>query len=194
MKTLREEAIDIHQKEKELLAEFHHTISEQLNSRLSESPKFFALLVVISTGYGFVLSDSKFRNLTTPALVLALAATLWASWYLAALGYAFRFLQTCQHHIEKELGWNPKYVLSAGNPPRSYWNPLGWFWLLPGIYHAHAAGLGAFFVIVCFTGLLGYCRWLVSFIGVFLIASVNILYLVKFKRKKLASPIPEDGK
>lgn len=37
------------------LATFHQTISEQLNARLSESPKFFAVLVVVSTGYGYVL-------------------------------------------------------------------------------------------------------------------------------------------
>jgi hypothetical protein len=78
------------EKDKELLAGFHHTISEQLNSRLSESPKFFGLLVVISTGYGYVLSRDSPCKLILPATVLALAATLWASWYLAALGYAFR--------------------------------------------------------------------------------------------------------
>jgi hypothetical protein len=52
-------------KEKELLAQFHHTISEQLDSRLSESPKFFGLLVIVSTGYGYVLSDSKFSKFLT---------------------------------------------------------------------------------------------------------------------------------
>jgi hypothetical protein len=42
-------------KEKELLAQFHQTISEQLNARLSESPKCFGLLIVVSTGYGYAI-------------------------------------------------------------------------------------------------------------------------------------------
>jgi hypothetical protein len=37
------------------LAGFHKTISEQLNARLAESPRFFWALVVVSTGYGYVL-------------------------------------------------------------------------------------------------------------------------------------------
>jgi hypothetical protein len=93
--------------EKELLAQFHHTISEQLNSRLSESPQFFGLLVVVATGYGYVLSDNKYRGLVHPATFLVLACTLWAAWYLAALGYGFRYLQTTQHRIEHELKWTP---------------------------------------------------------------------------------------
>jgi hypothetical protein len=89
----------MNEKEKELLAGFHHTISEQLDSRLSESPKFFGLLVVVSTGYGYVLSGQSSPKLLLPATLLALAATFWASWYLAALGYAFRFLQFGQHDL-----------------------------------------------------------------------------------------------
>ena len=72
-------------KDKELLAQFHHTISEQLNARLSESPKFFGLLVLVSTGYGYVLSEPKLCKLIPLATGLSLAATVWASWYLAAL-------------------------------------------------------------------------------------------------------------
>ena len=74
------------EKDKELLAAFHHTISEQLNSRLSESPQFFGLLVVVATGYGYALARPEL-HLKTLATALAMAATLWAGWYLAALGY-----------------------------------------------------------------------------------------------------------
>ena len=97
-------------KEKELLAQFHHTISEQLNARLSESPKFFGLLVVVSTAYGYVLAKSDLKPLLVLASLLSYVAVLWASWYLVALGFAFRFLQYCQHRIEHELEWNPQYV------------------------------------------------------------------------------------
>lgn len=173
-------------KEKELLAQFHHTISEQLNSRLSESPKFFGLLVVVSTGYGYVLSDPKLHQFIPLATALSLAATLWASWYLAALGYAFRFLQNIQHRIERALSWSPQYALESGEPPRSLWNPLRWFWLLPGIYHAHAAGLCFLFVLVCLTGIGGRKGTAASIVGVSAIALVNLCYLKKFegKRKK----------
>jgi hypothetical protein len=54
-----------------------------------------------------VLSDNKYRGLVHPATFLVLACTLWAAWYLAALGYGFRYLQTTQHRIEHELKWTP---------------------------------------------------------------------------------------
>jgi hypothetical protein len=145
-------------KQKELLGQFHQTISEQLNSRLSESPKFFGLLVVVSTGYGYVLFS---RDLTTHKALfvlasgLAYASVLWATWYLAALGYAFRFLQNVQHCVEQEIGWAdytplPENGRRTGEPPRP---PKKFssdpFWLLPSIYHAHAAGLAAFLLTIC---------------------------------------------
>ena len=182
-------------KEKELLAQFHHTISEQLNSRLSESPKFFGLLVVVSTGYGYVLAEPKLCNLVTLATALSLAATLWASWYLAALGYAFRFLQSTQHRIEHALEWR-KFALNSGKTPTSLWRkPWEWFWLLPGIYHAHAVGLCLLFVLIC----LAFCRYhwdcwshrflmkagfAASSIGVCVIALMNLYYLKKFIVKR----------
>jgi hypothetical protein len=113
--------------EKNRLVQFHHTISEQLNARLSESPKFFGLLIVVSTGYGYVLSNNKLCNhgkLLVLASGLSYAAVLWACWYLAALGYAFRFLQYSQHQIERTLEWSPDFVLPhekgriVGEPPQ----------------------------------------------------------------------------
>jgi hypothetical protein len=41
------------EQEKELLSRFHHAISEQLDSGLSETPKCFGLLVLVGTGYGY---------------------------------------------------------------------------------------------------------------------------------------------
>jgi hypothetical protein len=169
------------EKDKEMLAQFHHTISEQLNARLAESPKFFALLVVVSTGYGYVLADSKLSKLVPVATLLSLAATFWASWYLAALGYAFRFLQNVQHRIEGAVEWN-RFTPMSGIPP-SLRNPLNWYWLLPGIYHAHVAGLNLLFVLICFTGLTGYKRFELSIAGVAGIALMNLYYVRKFKAK-----------
>lgn len=169
-------------KEKELLAGFHHTISEQLNARLSESPKFFGLLVVVGTGYAYVLSKTELRSLIPLATKLSLAATLWASWYLAALGYAFRFLQTSQHRIEGALEWR-RYSPPAGTRQGTLLNPLAWFWLLPGIYQAHAAGLVAFFIFVSFTGLYGSTRWAVAIVGVLLMGLANLWYLRKLECK-----------
>ena len=156
------EGVRMNDKEQELLAQFHHTISEQLNSRLSESPKFFGLLVVVSTGYGYVLSNPllyKQKEVFLLASLLSYAAVLWASWYLAALGYAFRLLQNSQHRIESALGWNPKYVPGSEDdrmtgqppqwPPKTFRRRIDAFWLLPGIYHAHAAGLAVFLIIIC---------------------------------------------
>jgi hypothetical protein len=145
-------------KEQELLAQFHQTISEQLNARLSESPKFFGLLIVVSTGYGYVLFSpalSSQKGLLILASLLSYTAVIWSSWYLAALGYAFRFLQNSQHCIEHALGWNPGYVplpengRPTGKPPSPPKTIFDRFWLLPGIYHPHAAGHGALLVIIC---------------------------------------------
>lgn len=144
--------------ERERLAGFHHTISEQLNSRLSESPKFFGLLIVVSSGYGYVLSKPDLSSqplLFCLANVISYAAVLWAAWHLAALGYAFRFLQNSQHCIEHALGWNPDFVprpengRMTGEPPRPPVGLFGQFWLLPGIYHAHAAGLSILLLVIC---------------------------------------------
>jgi hypothetical protein len=132
--------------EADRLAAFHHTVSEQLNARLVESPRFFWALVAVSAGYGYVLTSPLadrplIFNLTAS---LAYIAILWASWYLAALGYAFRFLQNAQHCIERALKWN-HYAPTPGEPPDGLCHTL---WLLPSIYHAHAGGLIAFLVAV----------------------------------------------
>jgi len=194
-------------KEKELLAQFHHTISEQLNARLSESPKFFGLLVVVSSAYGYVLSHldlPKQKELFALASLLSYGAVLWASWYLAALGYAFRFLQNSQHLIEHALGWSPQYVPGRINgrmtgeqpwPPRT---PLDVFWLLPGIYHAHAAGLAVFLTIVCLTFWLHSRNYWPSchvaaissaaiLAGLAFIFVLNLHYLNKFRKKRRSS-------
>src|ERR1700730_8355935 len=142
-------------KEKELLAQFHQTISEQLNSRLSESPNFFGLLIVVSTGYGYVLSKHELfwnKELFVLSSLLSYAAVLWASWYLAALSHGFRFLQNCQHCAEHALKWN-KYGpggkgngkdSAPGRPPKGTKSIRDIFWLLPSIYHPNAVGLFVF--------------------------------------------------
>jgi hypothetical protein len=188
---------------REQLAGFHHTISEQLNARLSESPKFFGLLIVVSTGYGYVLSKPDLRSqklLFCLASLLSYAAVFWSAWYLAALGYAFRFLQNSQHCIEHALGWNPDYVplpengRMTGQPP---WPPVGLserFWLLPGIYVAHAAGLSVLLVLICgafcwqAVGWLPYC--LVPIVGLTAVAfglafiiGIHRSYLNKFRKR-----------
>jgi len=189
-------------KDKELLAQFHHTISEQLNSRLSESPRFFGLLVVVATGYGYVLSRSDLSKLFFPATILALLATLWASWYLAALGYAFRFLQNSQHCIERQLGWSiftPEADQDTGKPPQPVKSISDVFWLLPGIYHAHAFGLCAFLVVICLAGChASWARWphcrivtcglLVFVFSIALIFWINLHYVQKFRDKRRQDP------
>lgn len=142
---------------KDRLAGFHHTISEQLNARLEESPRFFWVLVAVSTGYGYVLWNLPPQNQQTSVLflvssVLAYLAVLWASWYLAALGYAFRYLQNSQHCMEHALGWDnlgPQGIpRESGKPPAAIKRCGDLFWMLPGIYHAHAFGLTGFLGIV----------------------------------------------
>ena len=186
------------------LAGFHRTISQQLSARLAESPRFFWALVVVSTGYGYVLWNVAMNpEQTKPgsftgfviASLLAYAAVLWASWYLAALGYAFRFLQNGQHCIEYALGWNT-YVPNGdtGKPPTRIRRLGDIFWLLPGIYHAHAFGLVALLILI----IAAFCcysrQWwascsvlfigLISFVvGVGLIVFFNLHYVWKFQEK-----------
>jgi hypothetical protein len=199
--------------EYERLAQFHHTISEQLNARLAESPKFFGLLIVVSTGYGYVLSTphlSEQAEVFVLASFLSYATVLWSIWYLAALGYAFRFLQNSQHLIERALGWSPAYVPGpedgrmSGEPPEPI-KILKSFWLLPGIYHAHAAGLSVFLLIICGAfwfraGQRWPFHWLAPVIsliavslGLFWIFWINRYYLKKFKRKRRNPQQPSEG-
>lgn len=123
------------------------------------------MLVVASAGYGYVLWTAQgdhahpYRNVVvTLAAFLSYVTILWASWHLAALGYAFRFLQNCQHCIEHALEWD-QYTPSgpvtgaeqrrrAGVLSHGWWGKV--FWLLPGIYHAHACGLVAFLGMVIY--------------------------------------------
>jgi hypothetical protein len=199
-------------KEKELLAGFHHTISEQLNSRLSESPKFFALLVVVSTAYGYVLTEKT--QLFLAGSLLTLAATVWASFYLAALGYAFRFLQNCQHCIEHKLNWAPytpgrtqqgNEKQRTGRPPKKIRTLRDVFWVLPGIYHAHAAGLGVFVLIICIASCRASWAWwpgqhccivvcgLIALLASWLLMlAVNVHYVWKYRDETWQDPTAFD--
>lgn len=76
--------------ERTRLTSYYQTISDQLNGRLSESPRFFGVAVLAGTGYGFVLWKWS-KNLMGSAIFvtssLAFYLTLlWGIWYLLALG------------------------------------------------------------------------------------------------------------
>ena len=195
-------------RKRDQLAGFHRTISEQLNARLSESPRFFWALVVVSTGYGYVLwnvandqrqAEPGLNVMLSIASLLSYGAVLWASWYLAALGYAFRYLQNVQHCIEQALGWGDVFGPRRGNPPsRIRWCSLDHFWLLPGIYHAHVSGLVLFLTIViiafywfnrqCWCSYQALCIGIIAFvswaIGVVFIVGINRHYVVKYRKKR----------
>ena len=201
MKSKRKMEIPSH--ESGQLAGFHHTISQQLNARLAESPRFFWALVVVSTGYGYVLwnvaknseqAEPRLRTVLVLASLLSYVAVLWASWYLAALGYAFRYLQNVQHCIEHALGWNT-YGPPRGDPPARIRRCSEIFWLLPGIYHAHVFGLVAFLVIIFAAFCCYSSQWwdshselligcILFVIGVGFIIYVNVHYVRKFRKTR----------
>jgi hypothetical protein len=183
--------------ERDQLATFHQTISKQLNARLEESPRFFWALVVVSTGYGYLLwnyavkPESGSHTIATVAALLSYFAILWASWYLAALGYAFRFLQNAQHCIEHALGWH-EYAPEPRNPPERICI-RDVFWLLPSIYHAHVFGLCAFLgvVVVSYCRLLGgrvYIGVIAFVLGILFIFGINWWYLWKFRQRPKPDP------
>ena len=189
--------------ERENLAGFHKTISEQLNARLGESPRFFGLLVVTGTAYGYVLL--KFSEIEFPLFALASAlayvAVFWSLWYLAALGYAFRYLQNSQHRIEDDIGWGSYRNETTGIPPNPRWSLSYVFWLLPGIYHAHAFGLTALLLIVI-GGFFYHCPGernvavgiLTTLVSIGLVLAVNIHYMRKFTENRVQSSKKQAGK
>src|SRR5271157_831112 len=144
------------------------------------------------------------------------ATTLWAHWYLAALGYAFRFLQNCQHCIEHKLGWatytpgrseNTKAGSKrrTGRPPELVKSLSDVFWLLPGIYHAHAAGLCVFAGIICVaTCRISWCWWpqyhcrivtfgsIAFFVSLALVLMVNVHYVRKYRDETWQDPTAYD--
>ena len=177
------------------LPAFHKIVSEQLNARLSESPKFFAALVIAGSAYGYALwlaweSSTKATEFLL-ASILAYAAVVWSLWYLAALGYAFRLLQNTQHCIERALRWD-RYTPSNNEPPCHIQTAADVFWLLPGIYHAHTFGLVAFLVIIGIAFIAGYTpgpfRWILgggALVGGLLFAAgINVHYVRKFRRRR----------
>ena len=200
--------MEIPSRDRDQLADFHHTISQQLNARLAESPRFFWALVVVSTGYGYVLwnvaknseqAEPRLHTVLVLASLLSYVAVLWASWYLAALGYAFRYLQNSQHCIEHALGWNTYVPIGGprrpGEPPARICRCSEIFWLLPGIYHAHVFGLVAFLAIIIAAFCCYSSQWwdshselLIGFIlfgiGVGFIICVNVHYVRKFRKTR----------
>ena len=194
-------------RKRDQLAGFHRTISEQLNARLSESPRFFWALVVVSTGYGYVLwnvandqrqGEPGLCAMLVIASLLSCGAVLWASWYLAALGYAFRYLQNVQHCIEHALGWDVYGPAHGDAPSRIRWCIHTTFWLLPGIYHAHVFGLLLLLTIViiafylyckqCCCSYPALCIGIIAFvfwaIGVVFIFGINRRYVSKYREKR----------
>lgn len=133
----------------ETLAQFHRTISEQLNARLSEAPRFFWAVILSVTAYAYVLwwyagekqTPDRFYTVFMLVSGVAYLSVLWVAAYLAALGYAFRYLQNSQHRIEDVLGWEIYRPETTGFPPETIRSIEDLFWLLPGIYHAHLYGL-----------------------------------------------------
>jgi hypothetical protein len=182
----------------ELLAQYHHTISEQLNSRLSESPKFFGLLIIVSTGYGYVLSNHNLscnKELFMLASLLSYATVLWAGWYLAALGYSFRFLQNCQHCMGHALKWRT-FGPRTDEKERTKF-PFAAFWLLPSIYHPHACGLFVFLAAICgvfYFHVRRYWGWswgyallvgmIFFLIGAGLMYQANRVYKIKYYKRR----------
>lgn len=132
------------------LTSFHGTMAEQLDARLSESHKFLGVLVLAITAYAYViwyweLSRGRFVLLLVSAI--SYLVTIWAIWYLAALGYAFRFLQYSMHQAEKTLGWE-KLGLPSGTVGQGLPRVI---WLHPGIYQAHLFGVVSLMLLVCVT-------------------------------------------
>ena|SRR2546422_7585165 len=133
----------------EALGLFHQTISEQLNARLSEAPRFFWGVILSVTAYAYVLwwyggekqTPDRFYYVFMLVSAVAYLSILWVTSYLAALGYAFRYLQNAQHRIEDVLGWEIYRPQTTGIPPETIRSLGDLFWLLPGIYHAHLYGL-----------------------------------------------------
>jgi hypothetical protein len=128
--------------------------------------------------------------------LVAYAAVLWSVWYLAALGYAFRYLQNAQHRIEDDLGWQIYRNRTTGIPPSDDGFIAQTFWLLPGIYHAHAAGLT---ILLCLVVAAFGWRWfwlqnwcvaiLFSISGgvasVAIVFVINRRYFLRFRDKRL---------
>ncbi|MGI0014180.1 MAG: hypothetical protein ACREBU_12175 [Nitrososphaera sp.] len=131
-------------------------MADQLNSRLSESHRFFGVLVLVLTAYGYAIWGWKpetGRFLLAIVSAISYLVVVWALWYLAALGYAFRFLQFSMHQTETALGWRD-YGLESGQVTKGLFR---WCWLYPGIYHAHLFGLLVVMVIVC--SVFGFKWW-----------------------------------
>ena len=156
-----------------------------------------------STAYAFVLwnfdlSAGGFNpNTKGPVFLLvslvAYGAGLWSHWYLAALGYAFRFLQNTQHRIEEALEWDLYRPRETGNPPDRINTLPRLIWLLPGIYHAHFFGLCIFVATIIgsfwwrWPNKHTVYNWVIGaiVISVLTIWWVNYHHLTKFKRKQV---------
>src|SRR5271166_2945791 len=86
----------------------------------------------------------------------------------------------------------------TGEPPQCTETLVDKFWLLPGIYHAHAAGLAVFLVLIC----AAFCSrswsywpsdgmrcltiavsFTMAWLGLYSISQMNLYYLIYRKNK-----------
>ena len=72
---------------RDLLAGFHRTLSDQLNARLSESPRFFWVLVVVCIGLGYLGAKPAEGAYVIIARILTAYYFLHFLVILPALGY-----------------------------------------------------------------------------------------------------------
>lgn len=176
----------------EKLEIFHRIISDQLNARLAESPKFFWAVVAVGSAYGYALWEyprgggvGPFQHLALILIsTLAFGVALLAEWYLAALGYGFRFLQATQVRVEKVLEWH-RFGLARAESPGSEWKYP--FWLLPSIYLPHAIAFGALMVLVALGSGIALrwasLNWAGVAVGVVAPYFLNAHYHRKFRQK-----------
>lgn len=181
---------------------FHEQIFQALNTRLSESFRFYTPLLAALTGLGFAFFKSvedygRFSELLLPAYVISMFLLGGGITFVLSTSYTYRYLQLVLRALEKtELNlsrftpdWDPQRLLAS-----SLWT----FSIVPEVLKVH------FYMslVTAFIISLGYAKYeypdrlaiISAFVLLILLGSgaflLNKYYLRKFKEK--IDTMPDD--
>ena len=135
----------------ETMQKFHSQIFQMLNTRLTETFRFYAPLLAALPGFGYVLLGvlrqdveiNYFPSLLDAAYLFSMFLLLIGAFYLLTVSYTYRSLQMVLAGLEEGLGlknftpdWDPYPKLKKDSNFKTFGRFI-FFWIIPEILKPH---------------------------------------------------------
>lgn len=136
----------------ETMQKFHSQIFQMLNTRLTDTFRFYAPLLAALPAFGYVLLEVlregvKINNspsLLDFAYLFSMLLLLIGAFYLFAVSYTYRALQMVLAKLEDELAlnnftppWDPRAKLTKDKTRCEILKRFFFFWIIPEILKPH---------------------------------------------------------